>query len=237
MTEARQDRLPVDRPVPAGPESRADLRAADADRDHTASVLGGALAVGRLTSTEYAERLDATYAARTLGELAPLTRDLPESGAGEAGAAIAGRAEVAARFSKVIRSGRWVAGRHTRLTVHFGALIINLSDAVLPGREVTMEIDAFCGKLILVVPAGAHVIDEGGALFSKRAVYGKEQAADAEAPVIRLTGDARFSKVAVFRGKVDPFTALENNMPQWLPEGWLERAVSQRMPPDWAHRR
>jgi hypothetical protein len=237
MTEARTDRLPVTAIAPDGPLPRPSLRAADADRDHTAAVLGGALAVGRLTSTEYAERLDATYAARTLGELAPLTRDLPESEAGEGGAAIAGRAEVAARFSKVIRSGRWVAGRHTRLTVHFGALIINLSDAVLPGREVTMEIDAFCGKLILVVPAGAQVIDEGGALFSKRAVYGKEKAADAEAPVIRLTGDARFSKVAVFRGQVDPFAALEDNLPQWLPPGWLEHTMSQRLPQDWSHRR
>ena len=103
MTEASHDRLSVATSASAGPESRLDLRASDADRDHTASVLGGALAVGRLTSTEYAERLDATYAARTLGDLAPLTRDLPESEAGEGGAAIAGRAEVAARFSKVIR--------------------------------------------------------------------------------------------------------------------------------------
>jgi Domain of unknown function (DUF1707) len=228
MIEARHDRPSVATPGSAGPESRPvptapGMRASDADRDHTASVLGGALAVGCLTSTEYAERLDAAYAARSLGDLAPLTQDLPESEAGEGGTAIAGRAEVAARFSKVIRSGRWVAGRHTRLTVHFGALIINLSDAVLPGREVTMEIDAFCGKLLLVVPAGAHVIDEGGALFAKRAIYGRDKGNDAQAPVIRLTGDARFSKVTVHRGRVDPFTALQDSIPQWLPVDWLQR--------------
>ena len=161
---------------------RPDLRASDADRDATAARLGGALAVGRLTSTEYAERLDAAYAARTMGELAPLTRDLPDVEAGEGSAAAAERAAVAARFSKVIRSGRWVAGRHTRLTVRFGALIINLADAVLPGREVTVEIDAFCGKLIVIVPAGAHVIDEGGALFAKRAIYGRDAVDDDRAP-------------------------------------------------------
>jgi hypothetical protein len=49
-----------------------------------------------------------------------------------------------------------VAGRRTRLTAHFGALVVNLADAVLPGREITLEIDAFCGKLILTVPAGAR---------------------------------------------------------------------------------
>src|SRR5579863_8388091 len=122
MSEARHDLLPGPDAPRTLDERRPDLRAADADRDATAARLGGALAVGRLTSTEYAERLDATYAARTMGELAPLTRDLPDVEAGDSGAAAAERAGVAARFSKVIRSGRWVAGRHTRLTVRFGAL-------------------------------------------------------------------------------------------------------------------
>jgi hypothetical protein len=205
MSEARLD-LDMD---------RLDLRASDADRDATAARLGGALAVGRLTSTEYAERLDATYAARTMGELVPLTRDLPDVEAGE-GSAAAGHAGVAARFSKVIRTGRWVAGRHTRLTVRFGALIINLADAVLPGREVTVEVDAFCGKLIVIVPAGAHVIDEGGALFAKRAIYGRDSVDDDRAPVIRLVGDARFSKVAVFRGRYDPAIAWQHHLARSL---------------------
>jgi len=217
MTEARDHRLSAVDALPVRDE-RPDLRASDADRDRTAAWLGGALAVGRLTSAEYAERLDATYAARTLGELAPLTRDLPDSDAAEAGVEPAGRAEVAARFSKVIRSGRWVAGRHTRLTVHFGALIINLANAVLPGREVTIEIDAFCGKLIIIVPAGAHVIDEGGALFAKRAVYGHDPVDNADGPVIRLVGDARFSKVVVHRGG----NGLRNLLHQYLPP-WMQQ--------------
>jgi hypothetical protein len=214
MTEARDSRLPAPGAVQVLDEQRPGLRAADADRDGAAARLGGALAVGRLTSTEYAERLDAVYAARTLGELAPLTSDLPDSEDGARPTA-AGQAQVTARFSKVIRTGRWVAGRRTRLTVHFGALIINLADAVLPGREVTVEIDAFCGKLVIVVPAGAHVLDEGGALFSKRAVYGRDTA-DADGPVIRLAGDARFSKVTVFRGRTDRFTAWQQHIPHWI---------------------
>src|SRR5580693_8419270 len=131
MTDARS--FPSDT-KPARDEAQLELRASDADRDGAAAVLSGALATGRLTSTEHAERLDAVYAAKTMGDLAPLTRDLPaEDGAG---AVDGGRAEVAARFSKVIRSGRWVAGRRTRLTSRFGALIVNLTDAVLPGREI-----------------------------------------------------------------------------------------------------
>lgn len=180
-----------------------ELRASDADRDRAAAVLGGALATGRLTSAEYAERLDSVYVSKTLGELVPLTRDLPADDASDSGLSAAARTEVAANFSKVIRSGRWVAARRTRLTSRFGALIVNLAEAVLPGREITLEIDAFCGKLIVIVPEGAHVIDEGGALFAKRAIYGRENSADADGPVIRIVGDARFSKVAVHRGRFD----------------------------------
>ena len=210
MANARYDRPLSPNSQPAHDAAQLELRASDADRDRTAAVLGNALATGRLTTTEHAERLDATYAATTLGELAPLTRDLPADDARGTSLGAVDRAEVAARFSKVIRSGRWVAGRRTRLTAHFGALIVNLADAVLPGREITLEIDAFCGKLILTVPAGAHVIDEGGALFAKRAVYGRQDPGTADGPVIRLVGDARFSKVAVHRGHYDPGDAWQH---------------------------
>ncbi|HSZ42597.1 MAG TPA: DUF1707 domain-containing protein [Trebonia sp.] len=201
MTDARFD------------EAQLEMRASDADRDQAAAVLGGALATGRLTTTEHADRLDAVYAAKTLGDLVPLTRDLPADTA-DPRAETGERAVVAARFSKLIRSGRWVAGRHTRLTARFGALIVNLNDAVLPGREITLEVDAFCGKVIIVVPEEAHVIDEGGALFAKRAVYGREKGSTEDGPVIRLVGDARFSKVAVHRGSYNPWAHHIQQMQQ-----------------------
>lgn len=57
-----------------------DLRASDADRERVAEVLRDALAEGRLDMTEFEERLEETYKARTYGELAPITRDLPVAG-------------------------------------------------------------------------------------------------------------------------------------------------------------
>jgi len=53
------------------------LRAADADRAAVAEVLGAHMSAGRLTVDEYDDRLSRTYAARTYGELAELTADLP----------------------------------------------------------------------------------------------------------------------------------------------------------------
>ncbi|MEU8270679.1 DUF1707 domain-containing protein [Sphaerisporangium sp. NPDC049002] len=178
-------------------------RASDADRDRVAAVLGEGLATGRLTSVEHADRLEAAYTAVTIGDLVPLTRDLADVARTPGAAFSADQQEVAAVFSKVIRSGRWVAGRHTVLRSTFGALIIDLTDAVLPGREVTLELNSFCGKLIVRVPGNARVIDEGKAIFSKRHVSGGEQGGDASGPLIRVTGTAMFGKVVVSRGAAD----------------------------------
>jgi hypothetical protein len=58
-------------------EPDPSLRAADTDRDAVADRLRTAHAEGRLTVEEFGERLDAAFAARTMGELAGLTADLP----------------------------------------------------------------------------------------------------------------------------------------------------------------
>lgn len=55
------------------------LRAADADREAVATALGSSMAAGRLTLAEYDERVAAAWAARTYGDLAALTADLPAS--------------------------------------------------------------------------------------------------------------------------------------------------------------
>ena len=57
------------------PESH--VRAGDADRTAVATALGRHMADGRLTVAEYDERVARAYAARTYGDLAALTADLP----------------------------------------------------------------------------------------------------------------------------------------------------------------
>ena len=59
--------------------SEPHLRAGDTDREAVAAALGTHMAAGRLTLAEYDERLSQAYAARTFGELAELTADLPRS--------------------------------------------------------------------------------------------------------------------------------------------------------------
>lgn len=52
------------------------LRASDADRESVASRLRAAREDGRLDTDELEERLGQAYAAKTFGDLAPLTADL-----------------------------------------------------------------------------------------------------------------------------------------------------------------
>jgi hypothetical protein len=83
----------------AGRYPSATMRASDADRDAVLAELSEHFQAGRLTSDELDERTGQALQARTFGELARLTADLPSlapagSAAGQAGnqVAIPGRA-------------------------------------------------------------------------------------------------------------------------------------------------
>ena len=60
-------------------ERREDLRAADSDRQFVAQRLQEALNEGRLDLSEYDERLQRTYTAKTYGELDGILDDLPST--------------------------------------------------------------------------------------------------------------------------------------------------------------
>jgi hypothetical protein len=67
--------------VTAVPENhsrgRSRLRASHADRDQVIGMLKAAFVQGRVTKDEFDERITETLAARTFGDLAGLTADLP----------------------------------------------------------------------------------------------------------------------------------------------------------------
>ena len=57
--------------------SNAAIRASDRDRAVIEAVLTDAFAEGRITRSEYDERVEAALTSRTLGDLVPLVHDLP----------------------------------------------------------------------------------------------------------------------------------------------------------------
>jgi Domain of unknown function (DUF1707) len=54
-----------------------NVRASDADRDRAAALLREHHAAGRLTPEEFSDRLDSAFAAKTVGDIDSLLRDLP----------------------------------------------------------------------------------------------------------------------------------------------------------------
>lgn len=58
----------------------AHLRASDADREQAVTTLRAHVAAGRLSLDEFSERCASAYAARTAGDLAALSTDLPPAG-------------------------------------------------------------------------------------------------------------------------------------------------------------
>jgi hypothetical protein len=56
-----------------------DVRASDTERAAAVELLQTAVAEGRITMTEFEERAQAAFAARTRAELDALTADLPRS--------------------------------------------------------------------------------------------------------------------------------------------------------------
>ena len=57
--------------------THASMRASSADRERAVDVLKAGFTEGRLTQDEYNDRMGRAYAARTYGDLAALTADLP----------------------------------------------------------------------------------------------------------------------------------------------------------------
>src|SRR5215468_11669407 len=94
--------------------SRDDLRASHEDRDRVAELLRMAAGDGRLSAEELDERLEKALSARTYGELAALSRDLPAA-PGFAGDLVAGEPKDLVRIERssgwAKREGRWLVPR------------------------------------------------------------------------------------------------------------------------------
>jgi hypothetical protein len=165
------------------------LRLSDDERWEATCMLDAAVADGRITWEEHAERCERVLVARTRGELAPQLADL-----GPGKAAMESQ-QVLATFSKIIRTPEGIREVHAKAM--FGAVILDLS-AMRPGEQMRVVADSFCGKIALYVPDDAVVIDDGVAVLGKRKVFGTSQGRGG--PVVRIGGKVTMGNIKVFRG-------------------------------------
>jgi hypothetical protein len=127
-----------------------DLRASDADRERVVAVLAGAVADGRLTTEEHGQRVHRAYAARTLGDLAVLTRDLAPPG--EQPLRLDDPRAVAALFTTVRRGGRWIVPGRLVVTAVGGQVVLDLREAMLAELHTIVHATLIGGRLTVLAP-------------------------------------------------------------------------------------
>jgi hypothetical protein len=149
-------------------EPNESLRVSDAERDATIRALGEHAAVGRLTLDELEERAGRVLAAKTRGDLAALTADLPAEGP-EPVPAREGRVRKPVRWMVAImggshRRGRFRAVGSINAVAVMGGDEIDLREAEIEGGELTVKLFAFMGGANIYIPDSVEV-EVGGFSF------------------------------------------------------------------------
>ena len=205
--------LPDPLKKPFADPAEADLRASDADRERVAEALREAYAEGRLTAEEHSERVDSVYAAKTLGELVPLTVDLPSHAAThgtaarpaavprpaaqQAQSALPSRSEpetMIAVFGGAQRKGRFRAGRSLKVVAVFGGVEIDLTEAVFDMPELVIQVTAVFGGVEIRVPEHVTLRGGGAGVFGGFDVK-QQEGTDPHGPVVTIKGAAVFGGV------------------------------------------
>jgi hypothetical protein len=185
----------------------ASLRVSDAERDQTLRTLGEHAAVGRLTLDELEERSSRALAAKTRGELATLTTDLPaESGQPRSGQVQAASAParkpvrwMVAIMSGSQRRGRFRAvGRINAVSI-MGGDEIDLREAEIEGGELTLNLVAIMGGATIYIPDSVELDVGGFSLLGGNTEVGSERSPRPGAPLIRLRTWNLMGGATIFR--------------------------------------
>ena len=141
---------------PSGRDATPELRVSDRDRDQVVEILQVAAGDGRLTAVELDERLDAALSARTTGDLARLTADLPLDGMPPQAKDLV---RIDQRFGDVTRSGRWLVPRRMEIRLMFCDAKLDFTDALITHNTLHIDVDLRIGGNLLLVTRPGIVVD------------------------------------------------------------------------------
>jgi len=183
-------------------EPDESLRVSDAERDVTLRTLGDHAAVGRLTLDELEDRSGRALVAKTRGDLAGLTSDLPQ----EAGPypAEQARTKKPVRWMVAImggshRRGRFRAVGSINAVAIMGGDEIDLREAEIEGGELTLNLVAIMGGSNIYVPDSVDLEVGGFSLMGGHEEIGRELRPRPGAPVIRLRIYTLMGGASVYR--------------------------------------
>ena len=167
-----------------------ELRASYSDRDRVAEVLRLAAGEGRLSVDELDARLEAALAARTMGELAALTADLPDPGLAK------DVIRIDQRFGSLARKGRWTVPRRIEVASQFCHVTLDFTEAVLAYDSLRIDMDMEGRKLVLVTKPGMVVDADALTLeFSKLKLQSHDEPGTAALFRIEMVGTLRHGRV------------------------------------------
>ena len=114
------------------------------------------------------------------------------------------------------RTGRWLVRSGLNARALFGSVELDLTEAVLEQREITITANAVFGEVIIRVPEGVILHDEGSAIFGSRkltsmpgTVFGPET------PVVHVQGVALFGAVVTVIFRPATWLASDSSQPRF----------------------
>jgi hypothetical protein len=145
----------------------SEERASHEDRDRVAELLRVAAGDGRLSLDELDERLGVALTARTYGELAALTTDLPaaaDTPAPEPKDVV----RIECHSGSTSRDGPWMVPRRLEIRVTSGSVTLDFSEAVVGYSSLQIDASVRSGSLRLVTKPGVVVDTDDVAVRSGR---------------------------------------------------------------------
>ncbi|MFJ3307878.1 DUF1707 domain-containing protein [Streptomyces sp. NPDC086549] len=165
------------------------VRASHAERDRAVDALTVAAGDGRLTAEELDERVEAALTARTLGELAVLTADLPV-------AADAPPAKDVVRIEQqggsASRGDDWVVPRRLEIASAWGDVTLDFTRAVITHDTLRIDLDMRGGTLRLMTRPGV-VVDTDSLVLGYAKIKTRPAAAAGTPVVLRVEVCGRMS--------------------------------------------
>ena len=173
------------------PDGLPDLRASHADRDRVVDALRVAAGDGRLSAEELDTRLESALSARTLGELAELTADLPIAPAAQGKDVLV----VEQHGGRYVREGRWPVPARIELRTRECKVTLDFTHAVITSNVLRIETDMVHGKLFIVSSPGIVIDTDGLHLTYSKLKLHPKNAADDPRLRIELVGKLLHAKV------------------------------------------
>jgi Domain of unknown function (DUF1707)/Cell wall-active antibiotics response 4TMS YvqF len=194
-------------------DDSSDIRASDSERDAVVARLNEAVGEGRLTLQEFSDRIDKVYAARTHGELAPLTGDLPAMPPVHASSRTR-RLMLGLMFGGSKRSGPQALEEDITAVALLGDVEIDLCDARVTTKEITIHAWAIINDVEVIIPEGVAVELSGVAVKGDLENWVTPVSPGTSRFVVKIQGHAVLGDVEVRR----PW-------PKKAVRGWRRRSI------------